>query len=57
MVNKKMRWFIFLYNNVKEVCSIAEKVKKKDTIISLARNFNNLQDVTYAEYKYYLVMY
>jgi hypothetical protein len=25
VVNKKMGWFIFLYNNVKEVCGIAEK--------------------------------
>jgi hypothetical protein len=29
IVNKKMGWFIFLYNNVKEVCGIAEKVKKR----------------------------
>jgi hypothetical protein len=42
-----MGWFIFLYNNEKEVCGIAKKVKQKDTIISLATNFNNLQDVTY----------
>jgi hypothetical protein len=28
-VDKKMGWFIFLYNNVKEVCGIAEKVKKR----------------------------
>jgi hypothetical protein len=49
--------FIFLYNNVKKVCCIAEKVKDKEIVVSLARNFNNLQDVTYVEYKYYLVMY
>jgi hypothetical protein len=42
MVNKKMEWFIFLYNNIKEVCGIAEKVKIKDIKISLTRNYNNL---------------
>jgi hypothetical protein len=29
MINKKIGWFIFLYKNVKEICGIAEKVKKK----------------------------
>jgi hypothetical protein len=32
MVNKGNGWFIFLYNNIKKICGIAEKIKKKDII-------------------------
>jgi hypothetical protein len=41
----KRGWFIFLYNCVKEICCVAEKVKNKDDL-----------DI-YENYKYYHVLF